>query len=318
MNPPLQELQMYQNFDELAEDVLKLAREIMPGKLIYLTTIDDFQQVVLKVSDVDSEVLISEGLVVPVSNSVCDRINFEKQEPLIFENIQEEINSESLRQLLKKVNMKSYLGLPISHQSGERFGTLCVAHHEVSSYDQKSIQLLQRIVRMFTYYLELERSAYRDTLTDIYNRRYLAKYFERHVTTAGTLFFLDLDGFKKINDTHGHEVGDTVLMEVARRLQQFSLSYPDSVVVRLGGDEFVLHFADVPTQEEMKQRAERIIALLSDWSEGYALSASIGIISYQADTEAHLQWLLQQADEALYKAKQEGKNGYRIAKNEKQ
>lgn len=107
MNPTMQEFQMYQNFDELAEDVLDLAREIMPGKLVYLTTIDDFQQVVLKVSDVDSEVLISEGLVVPVSNSVCDRINFEKQQPLIFENIQEEIQSEPLRQLLKMVNMKS-------------------------------------------------------------------------------------------------------------------------------------------------------------------------------------------------------------------
>lgn len=318
MNPTMQEFQMYQNFDELAEDVLDLAREIMPGKLVYLTTIDDFQQVVLKVSDVDSEVLISEGLVVPVSNSVCDRINFEKQQPLIFENIQEEIQSEPLRQLLKMVNMKSYLGLPISHQSGERFGTLCVAHHEVSSYDEKSIQLLQRIVRMFTYYLELERSAYRDTLTELYNRRYLSKYFEQHANIEGILFFLDLDGFKKVNDSFGHDEGDLVLQEVAQRLVQFVSVYPDAFVVRLGGDEFVIHYSGNLLNEELRECAEQLVSILSQWDKPYSLSASIGIISYQADTEAHLQWLLQQADEALYKAKQERKNGYRIAKNEKQ
>lgn len=316
MNPTMQEFQMYQNFDELAEDVLELAREIMPGKLIYLTTINDFQQVVLKVSDRDSEVLISEGMIVPISDSVCDRIDFEKQQPLVFENIQEDMDSESLRQVVKDVNMKSYLGLPISHQSGERFGTLCVAHHEESTYDEASIRLLQRIVRMFTYYLELERNAYRDTLTELYNRRYLTKYFEKHTSTAGTLFYLDLDGFKKVNDTFGHDAGDEVLVEVARRLEQVAAAHPGAFAVRLGGDEFVIHFEEVPIQEEMKLRAEHIIAILSQWEKGYKLSASLGIISYQEGTEAHLQWLLQRADEALYHAKQGGKNSYRIVDEE--
>lgn len=316
MNSMIQELQMYNNFDELADDVLHLARQIMPGKLIYLTSLGESEQVILKVSDPNSEVLVTEGLVVPIQSSVCNRIDFDNNRPLIYENIQQELDSAALRESVKEKHLASYLGLPISHQNGEKFGTLCVVHHEESTYDEASIQLLQRIVRMFTYYLELERNAYRDTLTELYNRRYLAKYFEKHTSTAGTLFYLDLDGFKKVNDTFGHDAGDEVLVEVARRLEQVTATHPEAFAVRLGGDEFVIHFAEVPNQEEMRHRAEHIIATLSQWGQGYKLSASIGIISYQEGTEAHLQWLLQRADEALYHAKQGGKNSYRIVVKE--
>lgn len=308
----MQELERYKNFDELARDVLDLAKEILPDQLIYLSSFSDTQQIILKLSNDDSGILVSEGMVINLDETVCNRIDFEKKQPLIYENIQEEIVSDDLRNTLKEINIKSYLGLPISHINGDRFGTLCVVHHEKSHYDKKSIQLLQRIVRMFSYYLELERRAYRDSLTDLYNRHYLSSFFEEPSKTGGTIFFLDLDGFKKVNDLHGHDTGDMVLKEVAVRLQKFAKEHNDAFVVRLGGDEFIINCSRVANKEEISQQAEMVLNDLSTWGAEYGLSTSIGIASYPAGNEINLKTLLKNADDALYRAKTAGKNMYKF------
>lgn len=312
MAKTLQEVQMFNNFDELANDLLNLATEIMPDKLIYLTSIVDKEQFILKLSKHDSEIQISEGMVFNLDDTVCNRIDFDAYQPLVLENIREEIGSDKLIELLKQVNINSYLGLPICHMDGGRFGTLCVAHHETSHFDEKNIQLLQRIVRMFSYYLELERYAYRDSLTSLYNRRYLAKLFENQSKVGGTLFFLDLDGFKKVNDRHGHDVGDQVLKEVAVRLRHFAAAYSDTFAIRLGGDEFMLHFSHTASTEEIAKRAEQLLSILNTWEEDYQLSASIGIVSYPENHTTDLDTLIKNADQALYQAKTAGKNTYQF------
>lgn len=306
----LQEVKRYKNFDELAKDVLDLAKEILPEQLIYLTSVNDKQQIILKLSHADSGVLVKEGMVINLNETVCQRIDFDKQQPLIYENIQEEIDSAELRNRLEEANIKSYLGLPISHVNGEQFGTLCVVHHEKSQYDEKSIHLLQRIVRMFSYYLELERCAYRDELTDLYNRHHLSNFFDEPFETGGVLFFLDLDGFKKVNDVHGHDTGDLVLKEVAQKLQYFVKQHSDAFAVRLGGDEFIINFSHLLSKEEMSERAEQLLATLSVWDGEYDLSASIGIAAYPAGNKTKLSTLLKNADEALYRAKTAGKNTF--------
>ncbi|MBT2583930.1 sensor domain-containing diguanylate cyclase [Planococcus sp. ISL-109] len=308
----LEELERYKNFDELARDVLDLAKEIMPDQLIYLSSVSDTQQIILKLSNDDSNILVTEGMVINLNETVCNRIDFEKKQPLIYENIREEIGSDDLRKVLEAANIKSYLGIPISHINGDKFGTLCVVHDEESHYDSKSVKLLQRIVRMFSYYLELERCAYRDSLTDLYNRHYLSKYFDSHSNMGGVIFFLDLDGFKKVNDTHGHDAGDLVLNEVALRLQNFAGEYDDAFAVRLGGDEFIVNFPQLSSREEMSKRAEHLLATLSSWNAEYQLSASIGIAPYPADGENNLKTLLKNADQALYRAKTAGKNAYKF------
>jgi len=308
----LEKMEPYKNFDELASDVLDLAKEIMPEQLIYLTSMDDTKQVILKLSNDDSNILVTEGMVINLNDTVCQRVDFDNKQPLIYENIQEEIGSDDLRKALEAANIKSYLGIPISHINGDKFGTLCVVNDEQSHYDSKSIKLLQRIVRMFTYYLELERRAYRDSLTDLYNRHFLANYFDSHAKIGGVFFFLDLDGFKKINDTYGHDTGDLVLKEVARRLQNFAAGHLDAFAVRLGGDEFVINFPQLSSKEDMAKQAQELLVLLSSWNEGYHLSASIGIAFYPADGDNNLTTLLKHADDALYRAKTLGKNRYQF------
>jgi diguanylate cyclase (GGDEF)-like protein len=308
----LQELQMYRNFDELASDVLDLAKEILPDKLIYLTSFSDKQQIILKLSNDDTSILLTEGMVINLNETVCNRVDFEKKQPLIYEDIWEENCPDDLRNILEEVHIKSYLGIPISLVNGERFGTLCVAHHEESHFDKKSINLLQRIAKMFSYYLDLERFAYRDSLTELYNRHYLSKFFEDQSKNGGVIFFLDLDGFKKVNDTHGHDTGDLVLKEVALRLQKFVNEHYDAFAVRLGGDEFILNFSQISTKELISKRAEQLLNCLSTWDTKYQLSTSIGIVPYPVNSNINLTTLLKNADNALYRAKTAGKNSYRF------
>ncbi|MDN7243012.1 sensor domain-containing diguanylate cyclase [Planococcus sp. N028] len=308
----LQELQMYKNFDELARDVLDLAKEILPDQLIYLTSFSDAQQIILKLSNYDTKILLTEGMMIDLSETVCDRIDFENKQPLVYEDIREQTCPSELRNTLESVNAKSYLGIPISLVDGERFGTLCAVHHEQSKFDQKSIALLQRIVRMFSYYLVLERFANRDSLTELYNRHYLSQIFEDHSESGGVVFFLDLDGFKKINDLHGHDTGDLVLKEVASKLEKFADEYNDAFAVRLGGDEFIVYFSHIFSEEEMSKRAEHLLDCLSTWNADYQLSTSIGIASYSEGSNNDLNTVLKNADVALYQAKTAGKNTYKF------
>lgn len=305
-----QELQMYKNFDELSSDVLDLAKEILPDQLLYLSSFSDTQQMILKLSNNDTNILITEGLVVNLNETICNRIDFNNKQPLIYEDTRKESSLDDLRNALEEANVRSYLGIPISLMNGERFGTLCAVNDEESQFDKKSVELLQRIVRMFSYYLYLERFAYRDSLTELYNRHYLTKFFEDDSKADGVLFFLDLDGFKKVNDVHGHDTGDLVLKEVALRLQNFAAEHPSAFAVRLGGDEFLLHFSEMSNKEEMSKRAERVLKSLNTWDAKYQLSASIGIVTYPANGTDDLQALLKNADLALYRAKTSGKNTY--------
>ncbi|MDN4494422.1 sensor domain-containing diguanylate cyclase [Ureibacillus sp. BA0131] len=304
---------MYKNFDELASDVLALAKEILPDKLIYINSLNDKQQIILKLSDTNTSILVTEGMVINLNETLCNRIDFERNEPLIYEDISRETCLNGLKRTLADVNINAYLGIPISLFDGERFGTLCVAHHEASHFDKKSVEMLQRIARMFSYYLDLERLAYRDSLTGLYNRQYLYKYFEDFSVTEGVLFFLDLDGFKKVNDVYGHETGDLVLKEVSLRLQKF-VKEPndDAFAVRLGGDEFIINLPRISSTEEISQRAEQLINYLNTWDTEYQLSASIGIVPYSANGGVQLNTLLKNADNALYRAKAAGKNNYKI------
>lgn len=309
---PLHEIQMYRNFNELASDVLDLAKEILPDKLIYLSSFTDNQQVILKVSDADTDILVTEGRAINLDQSVCNRIDFEKNQPLVFEDVSKEASLDDLRKIYGKVNINAYVGIPISLTNGEKFGTLCAVHHKASHFDTKSISMLQKIAKMFSYYLALEKIAYRDSLTGLYNRQYLFNFFEDFAKSGGVLFFLDLDGFKKINDVNGHDTGDQVLKEVASRIQQFIKEQADVFAVRLGGDEFIINFPQMSSREEIEKQADCLLNYLNTWNTPYQLSASIGIVSYPASETASLETILKNADNALYRAKAAGKNTFEV------
>ncbi|MCX7950120.1 MAG: GGDEF domain-containing protein, partial [Treponemataceae bacterium] len=128
---------------------------------------------------------------------------------------------------------------------------------------------------------------------------------------SGALLFMDLDNFKPINDTFGHQEGDHALVEVAHRIKR-ALRASD-VIARVGGDEFVVLLTDMENEEGARLVAEKIIKTLEQplYIEGKLcqLGVSIGIALYPEDGTSGDE-LIRHADEAMYRIKRAGKNGY--------
>ena len=163
----------------------------------------------------------------------------------------------------------------------------------------------------------LQHLAHFDPLTQLPNRMLLTDRLQVATARAqrsGKLLavcYLDLDNFKPINDSHGHEVGDHLLVEVARRLTE-ALRAGDSVG-RLGGDEFVLLLGELGDEEECRIALDRVLQALALPYEiddlGLILSASIGVTLYPSDA-MDSDTLLRHADQAMYEAKEAGRNRY--------
>ncbi|MBR7888743.1 EAL domain-containing protein [Marinomonas sp. A79] len=164
---------------------------------------------------------------------------------------------------------------------------------------------------------ELQELAYRDPLTGLKNRRFiqdtLPKSLRGHQKRGrvSAFLYLDLDNFKRINDTIGHDVGDQVLTVIANRLDKFKRT--SDLVVRLGGDEFGLLLGDVTNKKQVSQRADQILQSVRRpvilRSKEYVLSTSLGIAMIP-EHGRDLVTLMQNADMAMYHAKLEGKNQY--------
>ena len=161
--------------------------------------------------------------------------------------------------------------------------------------------------------------AHHDTLTGLPNRLLLQTVLESSLlqsATAGTgfaLHFLDLDRFKTVNDGFGHEHGDRLLRDVARRLS--AVAGPHDIVARLGGDEFAIVQANVAASLDAQRFAERLLAVVSEpmsiEQHTVSVGASIGVTLVPADAGTAEQ-LLKNADLAMYRAKWEGRNCVRF------
>lgn len=166
---------------------------------------------------------------------------------------------------------------------------------------------------------ELDRVAHYDSLTGLPNRRLLSDRLSQSIKRAersgksSAICFLDLDGFKTVNDLHGHKAGDALLVRVTQNLQHVLRA--EDTLARMGGDEFVVILSNVASPEECALILDRILAAIRQpvLIDGHTvhISASIGVSLYPADN-ADPDTLLRHADQAMYLAKQAGKNRYQL------
>lgn len=165
----------------------------------------------------------------------------------------------------------------------------------------------------------LEHMAYHDVLTGLPNRALLhdrmtqAMSFARRHERLMAVLFLDLDGFKRVNDSLGHAAGDELLKEVARRLKLAVRS--EDTVARLGGDEFVVLLGDIARVDNVTALLNRMLEMVrgAAWPEGSEpmISASIGVTLFPLDNGDE-ETLLRHADLAMYQAKTHGRNQYQL------
>lgn len=157
---------------------------------------------------------------------------------------------------------------------------------------------------------QLNKLTITDPLTNLYNRRYINQY--EIGQKSRSIFFIDLDRFKFINDSLGHKIGDQILQMVSKRLQETAGKH--DIIARLGGDEFVF-ITDENNTNKIKKKAKKILQKMAiPYNIGgneLFLTASIGISKSPEHGKA-LDDLIAKADMAMYKAKQQGKNQYQF------
>ena len=172
---------------------------------------------------------------------------------------------------------------------------------------------------------QLEHIAHYDMLTDLPNRMLLADRLGQAMAQARrrkqqlAVAYIDLDGFKAINDRHGHAIGDQLLVALADRMRQ-CLRAGDTIA-RLGGDEFVTILVDLPDVPTSIPLISRLLAAASQPVECNGLSlqvsSSIGVAYYAGKDDTEAEQLVRHADQAMYQAKQDGKNRFHVFDDER-
>jgi len=192
-------------------------------------------------------------------------------------------------------------------------------HGAVCNY----VAVFSDITQLVTKRQKMTHVANHDSLTGLPNRRLLAERLKvamAHATRQGSTLavcFLDLDGFKQINDQLGHATGDKVLCEVAQRL--LGVVRSDDTVLRLGGDEFVLLLGNLKSQNDYQYLCDRLLHEMARpiacEDQSTRLSASIGITLFPQD-DSGPEGLIEHADQTMYLAKQSGKAAYALYRPE--
>lgn len=220
--------------------------------------------------------------------------------------------------VLGNPDIRFYAGAPLVNRDGAALGTLCVLDREPRQFTETQRQILARLADTVMTTLELRRVmaqvrrlALVDALTGLANRSALFDAVEAAIArqqqggTGFTLLYLDLDGFKAVNDREGHAAGDAVLREVASILN--GVVADQDVVARLGGDEFAVVLNSGP--EEAPAMAERIRDALAAGmaAKAWAVTASVGAASFHAAPPS-VDKAVGAADALMYGAKMSGKN----------
>ncbi|MBM4054987.1 MAG: GGDEF domain-containing protein [Planctomycetes bacterium] len=229
--------------------------------------------------------------------------------------------------LRKSVPLKRFLSVPA--MLGKIIVGQITVGNAANAYSEKDIQLLERIAVLYSIAIQhlwteevITHMAYFDEITNLPNRRLFNDRLFVAISNANryrnrlAVMFLDLDGFKNVNDTLGHQMGDQLLVEIAYRLSH-TVRQSDTVA-RMGGDEFTVLLTQAEHEKDIINVANKILKavrqpIMIDGNE-INITISIGIAQYP-DNGKDVNALLKSADIALYRAKELGKNNYQFSSN---
>ncbi len=223
-----------------------------------------------------------------------------------------------LAQTANDITKSNDYSLRAEQLSNDEVGELTVCFNDMLYTIEQREHALENQVKTRTQELEnanseLHRYAYQDGLTDLPNRRFFYEEIQTLISNDNTSFaliFLDLDGFKDVNDSLGHDYGDLLLHHVANRLK--ACIKDEDIIARLGGDEFTLILKNanqtiaVKVADKIKQALLKPIQLKE---ETVCVTASIGITLYP-EHGSTVEKLVKRADQAMYLSKKKGRNRY--------
>jgi diguanylate cyclase (GGDEF)-like protein len=249
------------------------------------------------------------------------------EKPIEIERVTLQVEKRKLRpnQMMmgSQAALKSYLTLPLAVE-GEIIGCISINSDQPNAFDAQDLQFFSVIgyqmattLKQFQRFSSVKKEAIYDTLTSLFNRRYLEEKLAVdaqkafHSSSNLSIIMVDIDHFKKVNDTFGHAAGDKVLHEIASLLKN-SLRRQDDTVARYGGEEFVLVLPGAPL-EATSTIAERIRQTVANTpidigQSQIHLTISLGISNFPIHRAKSKEELVKMADLALYEAKRGGRN----------
>lgn len=264
--------------------------------------------------------IIENGLLIDVNNQLASMVGYDRCK-MIGQLAKEFIAPENCARVMEHLRTKidSHIEFCLLRKDGSRI--LVEARGNTIEQDGlvRKLVSLRDITMLKQYQQELERSAYFDTLTGLPNRAQKSVLLRQAIThcqhhsSSLAVAYIDLDGFKVVNDNYGHKTGDDLLIALSQRMQM-ALRDGDTLA-RIGGDEFVVVMANLETPSDCEPVLQRLLqaAALPVKIAGLNLqvSASIGVAIYPTDSsDADL--LIRHADQAMYQAKRAGKNRYHL------
>lgn len=263
------------------------------------------------------------GLSPGTHNGSCANAVY-SNEPQFICNTLEDPRWKNVRQFANDFNIGACWSMPIRTTGNTAVGSFALSSFEERAPTSFQVKLLETSAHLAGIVLkrQMEESqlwemAHYDALTNIPNRVLLNMRLEHAISKASrqqlklALLFLDVDNFKDINDTYGHETGDKVLLKVSDNIN--TCIRTQDTLARMGGDEFMILLEDIYTSEDAEHVAEKILHAfchpISIKGTNHLVSASIGISLFpeHGNNEEILQ---QNADTAMYAAKNRGKNCY--------
>lgn len=245
-------------------------------------------------------------------------------ERIAVENLGHHACPETCQLFARENGVAASWSEPIVDVSGKTLGVVVIYLDQQIKADSQDLALLRHASYLSSIAIERKRlesqmhhQASYDSLTGLPNRRLFGHRLREDLTKAGrggdnmALFFIDLDHFKEVNDTLGHEIGDLLLIEAAGRIR--ACVRESDTVARLGGDEFVVILTLVEEMSHLGRLAQSIVdAMVRPFMLGEHtayISASIGIAGYPLDAD-NAESLIGCADQAMYAAKEQGRNNF--------
>ncbi len=232
---------------------------------------------------------------------------------------EDKISLFKMLESLSPVNSSCKIEFPLITQNGKQ-EWFEIYIHALWRTDEKAecVSLIGKLTNIHSIKMEkkrLIRQANTDPLTGLYNRKAIEDMLEGYLKPGtlqnGALAFIDIDNFKSINDTFGHQFGDETLKHVGGQLKQLFRS--SDVVARIGGDEFVVFLSNIGSRKVIQEKAAMICNVfcqtLTEGGMSASISGSVGISCYPEDGSSYKE-LINKADKALYYAKHMGKNQY--------
>ncbi len=244
--------------------------------------------------------------------------------PIYVENTSTDFRWVDYQQYCTKFNVLSSWSHPIKTKDDQTIGSFALSNNVILQPTSFQKRLLSVAANIAGIILQREKNenelwelAHKDIITGIPNRALLNQRLNHAIECAErqqtnlALFFIDIDNFKKINDSHGHKMGDRVLTEIASRIN--ACIRTGDTLARYGGDEFVLLAENLTQSCDVGLIAEKIISSLSKTmsinDKKLRITSSIGISVYPGDGN-DAETLLKYADTAMYQAKKNGKNRF--------